>query len=76
MADVVEAMKGYARKYDADQTAMPNTRADCLVILMEVFGADCTTVGGIPADPLAYGQALTAVNRAIAGNPFKRIAVS
>ena len=75
-ADVQEAIKAYARKYDG--TAVPakmnHTGADIPRILAKLFGPNVTMPSAIPVTPLNYGKALTAINAELTKSSFGRSA--
>lgn len=75
-ADVIEAFKAYARKYDGRDDVGPQTTpivlADGPRILQQTLGKDTINIASIPNNPLEYGKALTAINKALVENPFGR----
>jgi hypothetical protein len=74
--DVNEAIFSYARKYDgsAEPAKMKVTMVDVPKILQGLFGAEVVKPRRIPPSPQNFGVALSAINKAITDNPYKRAA--
>jgi hypothetical protein len=75
-ADVVEAAKAYARKYDGTDVlgpkSMPNTESDIPKIIKSMFDENIANIKDIPPSPENYGKIMAAINVAVRDNPFKR----
>jgi hypothetical protein len=75
--DLMEAVMVYASKYEGKGVKPASggpTAVDLAEVMRQTFPGTSGALSEIPATPEGYGKALAAVNAAITGNPFKRVA--